>query len=114
MSSKLKKWVDRTHLRLEKERKDFMDKKGYKEFFRPDIGETTVTLLPHIPRNIKSGQYGVREAFRIAVDGVELDWAVNPRSPVYRALVEHLEVAPVEFKLIRTGEGKSTRYSLVW
>lgn len=109
----LEKWVSAEKARLEKERKDFMEGKGYKDFFRPEKGTTEVVLLPKVPRAIK-GDYGTRQAFRVAVGVQEFDWAVNPRSPVYRQLVGRLSEAPATFNLVRTGEGKSTRYDLVW
>ena len=99
--------------RLEKERRDFMESKGYKDFFRPQIGSTTVTLLGKIPRATKS-DYGTKQAFRVEVEGISYDWSINPRSPIYRQLVSRLATAPQTFELIRTGEGKSTRYDLVW
>ena len=113
MVDELTKWVKTEQGRIEKERKDFMKKHDMKQFFRPPKGSIDVVLLPKVPRAIK-GDYGTRQAFRVGIGGTEFDWPVNPRSPIYRDLVEHLGDAPVAFELIRTGEGKQTRYDVVW
>jgi len=113
MVDDLTKWVKTEQDRIEKERRDFMKKHDMKDFFQAPKGESQVVLLPKVPRAVK-GDYGTRQAFRVSVDSVERDWTVNPRSPIYRELVERIGEAPVGFTLIRTGEAKSTRYDIVW
>jgi hypothetical protein len=42
-----------------------------------------------------------------------LAWTVNPRSPLYRDLIQALPKAPVWLRVIRTGESKSdTRWTV--
>jgi len=96
---------------LETERQGMLTEKGYAEFLKLESGETQVTFQPVIPRLVE-GSFGDRRAFRVTVHGTEYDWAVNPRSPMYRQLLVLLKKAPVTVKIIRVGEGKSTRYDL--
>lgn len=48
------------------------------------------------------------------MDGKDYDFAVNERSTLYRVLVSRLADArnDVEFVLVRTGNGKLTKYDV--
>ena len=111
MNKELLKHIEAVEARLEKERLDYMQEQGMDAFWKAPIGTTVVKLLPEIPRTVKS-KYGVKEAFKIEVDGKIWDWPINPRSPMYGKLNAGLRMAPVEFQLVRVGEGQATRYDM--
>jgi len=98
--------------RIEAEREAYLADKDYKTFMKWNQGVTGFTLEPVIPRNHES--FGKdKKVFRITIDGEEYDWPVNPRSPMYREVLDRLLEAPVEMRLNRLGEGLQTRYSLI-
>lgn len=110
-NTSLDEFLDTETVRIEGERQDLLSEKGYAEFLKLESGETRVKFMPSIPRFVE-GSFGDRRAFRVIVKDKEYDWSVNPRSPMYRQLIELLRRAPVEVKIIRVGEGKNTRYDL--
>ena len=111
MNKELKEYIMRREKELEKQRLDYMREHGIKPFYKFPKGETAITLVPKTPRAAKS-PYGIKEAFRIKVDDVEYDWSINPQSPMFRVLLAGLKVAPVTFKVVKTGEGKQTRFDI--
>ena len=126
----LKEFVQREREAIEQRRADWMDEQGFNRFVVWPKGGTAFTLQPVIPRSHKS--FGKEKmAFTITVDepititpkgkepvdypaGSTFDWSVNPISPDYGNLVDHLIEAPVSGTLFRTGEGTNTRYELVF
>lgn len=104
-------FLDTEEDKIEIERQGALAEKGYAEFLKLESGETKVKFLPIIPRLVQGG-FGDRRAFRVVVANKEWDWAVNPRSPLYRQLLILIRKAPVEVKIIRVGEGKNTRYDI--
>ncbi len=103
--------------RLDRVRNDQMESKGYKEFWKPGKGVHDVSLLARIPRST-SGKFGPRMAFRIyeKAEKTEFDWSINPLSPLYRELINALKGSKgksVELKVMKSGEGLSTRWELV-
>jgi hypothetical protein len=101
--------------RIETDRKAVMAEKGYREFFSLPVGQTTMILHKSVPR-ITKGDYGERKVFRIHQDGKEYDFAINPRSPIYREVIKRLSATTeksITLTIVRAGEGKQTRYSIV-
>lgn len=111
MDKTLNDYLDEELNRIETERREAMSDKGYAPFAKLGVGETKLTLQPIIPRMIKGG-FGDRKAFKITISGIEYDWAINPRSPMYRQLLVLLRTAPIEITVIKVGEGKNTRYDI--
>ncbi len=107
----LDKWIEQENRRMEKERSDYMDSHDMKSFWSPEKGSNKITLLAKVPRATKS-DFGDKMAFRVVAEGQEWDWNINPKSPMYRQFVKLLAKAPVEITIIRTGDGKQTRYDL--
>ena len=84
------------------------------------IGETLLHLHPVIPTN-NEYQGRNRKQFIVSKVGIDskpfdekLAWTVNPQSPTYRDLLDILPKAPINIRVIRTGQSKSdTRYTIV-
>jgi hypothetical protein len=110
-------FLDSETARLDKARREQMDSRGYKEFWKPTKGVHLITLLAKIPRATK-GQFGEKMAFRIYSkdDKTEYDWSVSPQSPLYRQLINALRNAKgksTDIKVMKSGEGIGTRWELV-
>ena len=96
----------------EKQRAEYLDGSGYRDFIKWDVGSTTFTLESTIPRDHDSFGKPVK-VFQIIIDEEEYDWSVNPRSPMYGDILDKLE-AGGKGVLTRVGLGLETRYGLVW
>lgn len=108
----LKDFIKAEKAKIKKEREEYLEQKDYKEFVKWPQGVTEFTLEAAIPRpHVSFGT--AKKVFRVSKDGEELDWSVNPRSPMYRELLDLLAEAPCAVKINRLGEGLETRYSLI-
>ena len=110
----IKEFVQKELARMEEERKQYMEDQGLIDYVVWEKGATSAVLLPKIPVHDPDGSFGPRYKFQVKLGENEYTWSVNPRSPMYRELVSKLEVAPAGFVLIRTGDGKQTRYDVEW
>lgn len=114
-AKKLTDFLEGEKERLDSIKEQAWKEKGYLEFFTPPKGVSKITVLPKIPR-IMEGKYGTRRVFRVKVNGTEFDYGINPSSPVYRILIEKMQATggkPIEITLMRSGEGKATRYEVL-
>jgi hypothetical protein len=102
--------------RIEKERQDAILAKGGLPFLpKLQLGVTKLYLHGEIPKDDRDPNGNLKKLFTVTRTGETLKyhWSVNPRSPLYRELLEILPKAPVWLELIRTGESRTdTRYSL--
>lgn len=107
-----------------------MKAKGMLPFLATTVGETTVRLLAKIPTDYDGGGGNIKKLFVVtspkapAVDsngtvdkewvaGKEYAWPVNPKSPLYREVLELLPKSPLNLAIVRTGKDKTdTRYSI--
>ena len=112
--SDIKKFVQEELARMKAERKKYMEDECLTEFVAWEKGATSAVLLPKIPVYDPDGSFGPRYKFQVQLGENEYTWSVNPRSPMYRELISKLEEAPAGFVLIRTGDGKQTRYDIEW
>ena len=76
-------------------------------------GENTFTVLPVVPTPRTSNWGQVQEVFKVQKDGNEYDWAVSIASPLYIEIARKMPNAPVKVTVVRVGEGKQTRLSLI-
>ena len=112
MDKKLEDFVAADQAARVESRALYLEEHDMKDFVKWPQGVTDFELQPTIPRSHDS--FGKQKmAFRVVVDGEELDWSVNPRSPMYGQVVDRLLEAPVAMKINRLGEGLKTRYSLL-
>ncbi len=118
-------------IRQENERLDAEREKRISEWgdlpFLPTLlkGTTRMTLLRKIPKTLEpkpTDQYQTtRAAFHVYAQkrknfdveaNKEYVWTVNKNSPIYRTMIELLAKAPIDMDVIKTGEGKQTRYDV--
>jgi hypothetical protein len=105
-------WIEDRYKHQMKKRRERLEKKGYRETLRLPIGETTVTIDKETePRQVDT-KYGKRLAFLVTVDGEKYDWLLNEKSPIYEEMLEELMKGNNAIIVVRSGEGRATRYSL--
>lgn len=112
--------------RLEAQRQEAIKAKGGLPYLGSlPVGESLIRLLREIPKDDVDQNDNPRKQFtaRKNVGSMtapkekepleNLAWTVNPRSPLYRDLIQALPKAPVWLRVIRTGESKSdTRWTV--
>lgn len=102
--------------RIEKERQDAILAKGGLPFLpKLQLGVTRLYLHGEIPKDSTDPNGNLKKLFTVTRTGetTKYSWSVNPRSPLYRELLQILPESPCWLEVIRTGESKSdTRYSL--
>ena len=109
--SELSDFIASEKARMTKEREEYVKEQGFKPFVKWEQGITAFTLKPVIPRPHES--FGTpKMVFSIDVHGEELDWSVNPRSPMYRDLIDLMDNGTLNLSINRLGEGLETRYNL--
>ena len=79
------------------------------------VGRTVIEIQNKKPETVK-GDFGTSAIFIVKKEEEVLNMSVKKTSPLYRDIVEKLVVVPEQEYLtvavIRTGDGKKTRYSL--
>ena len=113
MTPKKALWYKRAKEVIDEERRLRFEEKGYKPLWYPPVGETTIHVDPNIPPRTVETRRGTREVIRIYIEGEALDWMINPNSPVWRQILEGLCSNITKIKVVRAGEGKQTRMSVI-
>lgn len=98
--------------KLEQETEKFRQEQNLPGFWIPEKGENWLGINEKDIRDKDFGE-GVRKIFSVRVANIDKDWAVNPRNPIYKEIVKRLAAGQREFVLLRTGEGKLTRYEFL-
>lgn len=110
MDEKIDKWVEEEEAKEKEQRKQRFEEKGYKEFAKLGIGETTLTVLPVLPRQ-QEGNFGLQNIYRVKIGKDEYDLGTKTGSPLNKILRNALKEAPKKIVVVKAGEGKSTRWS---
>lgn len=98
--------------KLELENQKFREEQKLPGFWIPEKGENRLVVNEKEVREKDFGE-GMRKIFSVRIANQEKDWAVNPRNPVYKEIVKRLAGGQRDFVLLRTGEGKATRYEIL-
>lgn len=107
----IQKWKEAKLDELQKKQREVLRAKGRNPFFKFPEGETTITLMPDLPRE-NTGRFGEQLIFTIKVDGQLYDLPLRATSPLLRHFVQRISDKPVKLTVIRAGRDKSTRYSV--
>jgi len=108
-----KLWAQEEAKRLTQERAQKMKEKGYREFYNWRKGENRFEIvLSEATREI-DGTYGKQKVFAAKSDGVIYDLAVNVKSPAYRIIVNGIAEGKSNYNILKSGEGKETKYELL-
>lgn len=102
--------------RLAREREAAIKAKGGLPYLGSlPVGETKLWLQPKLPTDNPDKDDKPRKQFvaRLEKDSEDKAWTVNPKSSLYRDLLGFLPKAPIQLRVIRTGEGRSeTRWTI--
>ena len=108
----IKGFVDEAE-RLNKQRmEEAMKNKGLNPWLQLPKGITKFKLLPFKPATRVSfgkDQY----VFKVEQEGKQYDWSVTKNSPLAIQVIRKLLEAPVELSVMKSGDGKATRYELI-
>ena len=109
---KVDDWWLEERRRIEEERRKAMAEKGLYPYLKLPEGISTVEFVPEIPRK-RTNNFGKTVAdFHVRVDGQDYLWSVNVNSALYRQIVDMIANGIKVARVIRAGQGKSTRYSI--
>ena len=118
MSEDIRTFVDGVVKENDARREAAMKEKGLNPYLQLDKGITEFTLLPFKPV-VRTSSFG-KDQFVFKVEKksatgelVKYDWTVTRNSPLTVIVVKKLLEAPVPLKVMRSGDGKSTRYELL-
>jgi len=108
-------WMQKEKKRLQEERKKTTGQE-FRNLFIPQVGENKLQIYTDEPRQAET-RYGTRNVLKVATeDGKQYDLMINPKSPLWRDIINKLCTLPVEnpktIIIVRSGTGKLTRYSL--
>jgi hypothetical protein len=111
------KWIETENQKLAEERQQRMKEMGFVELLRLPIGESILTFQPEEPRTVNT-KYGERKVFKVMiwkngqVEDKTYDFMINEKSPLYRSIISQLANGNNTITIVRSGEGKATRYSV--
>jgi hypothetical protein len=96
--------------RLEKDRKEAMEAKGFKPFYKLTVGKHVVEFSMDVaPR--ENTMYPGRVIMRVLANGEERDISVSRAGPLYKAIMGYLAQGINKLSIQRIGTGvKDTRY----
>lgn len=108
----IKGFVDEAE-RLNKQRmEEAMKNKGMNPYLQLPKGVTKFKLLPFKPGSRVSfgkDQY----VFKVEQESKQYDWSVTKNSPLAIQIIRKLLEAPVDISVMRSGDGKTTRYEML-
>jgi len=111
--SSLQEFCEKEKGKIEQEAEQYRKEHDMKGFWISEKGENHFTVLDKEIREVDFGD-GMRKVFRVKVnEKEELDWAVNPRNPIYKQLITRLSIGERSFVMLRTGEKQATRYEFL-
>ena len=96
--------------RLERERAEFNEKNGYRDFLSLPRGLNVVEFYDEEPT--ENSTYKDRFNFHVKYNGKEYDWSINRKAPLYRELISYLSKGIRKFEVLRSGTGLETRYEI--
>jgi len=108
-------WMQKEKKRLQEERRKTTGQE-FRNLFIPQVGENKLQIYMDEPR-LAETRYGTRNVLKVETeDGKQYDLMINPKSPLWRDIIDKLCMTPIEnpktIIIVRSGTGKLTRYSL--
>ena len=104
-------WINQESEILELEQKEFNENSGNVSYWKIPVGSTEITVDTATP--VKDSNFPDKKELHIFIDGTEMIWTINRKSPMYREVIHALKDGKTRFKVIRVGtDAKNTRYDL--
>ena len=107
-------WIDEELEQIENRRKEIMEEKDMRPFFKLKVGENLIEISKEKPRD--NPRFVGRKIFRIKnlEDGQEYDLSVSVNSNLYREILRQLKNGKTKLRIVRVGLGKNdTRYTVL-
>jgi len=107
-------WIDEELEQIENRRKEIMEEKDMRPFFKLKVGENLIEVSKEKPRD--NQRFAGRKIFRIKnlEDGQEYDLSISVNSNLYREILRQLKNGKTKLRVVRVGLGKNdTRYTVL-
>jgi len=112
-NEKIDEWAKEEAKKIEAQRMQKLREAGKNPFLKLPKGVSEIKLLPEIPTK-RINNFGREVAdFQIEYNGEKYTWSVTVNSPLYRQLLERFQTHSYTIKVIKSGEGKTTRYDIM-
>ena len=106
-------WIVEELKRLEQQRVQKLREKGKNPYLKLPKGISEIKILPEVPLK-RLNNYGREVAdFQVIYNGETYTWSISTNSPLYRKILERLQNHAYVLKIIKSGEGKLTRYDIM-
>ena len=105
-------WIKEELKKIEEQRKQLLEQKDLRPFYRIPEGITEIEFSTEMPRD--NPKFAGRKIFRIRVNGEEYDLSVTQNSNLYREILQNLAKGKTKLKVMRVGSGRNdTRYKVL-
>jgi len=112
-NEKIDEWTNQELKTINEQRVQKLREKGKNPFLQLPKGVSEVKIIPEIPQK-RVNNFGREVAdFTVEYQGERYTWSVSTNSPLYREILERLQNHAYILKVIRSGEGKLTRYDIM-
>ena len=106
-------WSSEELKTINEQRVQKLREKGKNPFLQLPKGVSEIKIVPEIPQK-RVNNFGREVAdFTVEYQGEKYTWSVSTNSPLYREILERLQNHVYTIKVIRSGEGKLTRYDIM-
>jgi len=112
-NEKIDTWSSEELKKINEQRIQKLREKGKNPYLKLPKGVSEIKVLPEIPAK-RVNNFGKEVAdFTVEYQGEKYTWSVPTNSPLYRKVLERLQNHAYTIKVIKSGEGKTTRYDLL-
>ena len=112
-NEKIDEWTNQELKTINEQRVQRLREKGKNPFLQLPKGVSEVKIIPEIPVK-RMNNFGKEVAdFTVEYQNEKYTWSISTNSPLYRKVLERLQNHAYTLKIIKSGEGKTTRYDLL-
>jgi len=112
-NEKIDTWSSEELKKINEQRIQRLREKGKNPYLKLPKGVSEIKVLPEIPTK-RTNNFGKEVAdFTVEYQNEKYTWSVATNSPLYRKVLERLQNHAYILKVIKSGEGKTTRYDIM-
>jgi len=112
-NEKIDTWSGEELKKLDQERVQRLREKGKNPYLKLPKGVSEVKIIPEVPQK-RTNNFGKEVAdFMVEYQGEKYTWSISTNSPLYRKILERLQNHAYTINVIKSGEGKTTRYDIM-
>jgi hypothetical protein len=110
----LESWVSQEATEIEKERKRMMEERGMHELFVLKKGENSFSVDVKISPRTQLTKFGERTVLCVKdAEGEVKDLMLSRKSSLYRIILRELNAGRNQFRILRSGEGRESKFELL-